>query len=171
MTERLQPSRNGWFGSLYEGVLDGSVSFNSSYWSLVNNGYRIYGNNRVSYLLTPSPDSTTGYDRMLLTGGGQHEGFNGDLNKKSLTGGNIDEVGFYKNADLVEFNGIYDSGGFEKAENHIVTIPLYGMSVSEFLEKLQPKGILLAQRIFLKIYLAIKTGLVDITAFYLCAPA
>ena len=76
---------------------------------------------------------------MLLLSG-QYDDFTGDHSKNGLTGGEIEEVGFYKNADLIEIDGVYDSGYFEKEENHIVTIPLYGMSLSEFLGKLQTKG-------------------------------
>ena len=139
MAERSAPRWTAHFGSLYEGVLDGSVSFNSSYWSLINSGYRLYGAKNVSYLLTPSSDSTTGYDGMLLLSG-QYDDFTGDQSKNGLTGGEIEEVGFYKNADLTEIDGTYDSGYFEREENHIVTIPLYGMSLSEFFRKLQTKG-------------------------------
>ena len=99
MAERSAPRWTARFGSLYEGVLDGSVSFNSSYWSLINSGYRLYGAKNVSYLLTPSSDSTTGYDGMLLLSG-QYDDFTGDHSKNGLTGGEIEEVGFYKNADL-----------------------------------------------------------------------
>ena len=139
MKDRSEPRWTARYGSLYEGLLDGSVSFNSSYWSLANSGYRLYGAKNVSYLLTPSSDSTTGYDGMLLLSG-QYDGFTGDHSKNGLTGGAIEEVSFYKNADLIEIDGVYDSGYFEKEENHIVTIPLYGMSLSEFLGKLQTKG-------------------------------
>ena len=139
MAERSEPRWTTRFGPVYEGVLGGSVSFNSSYWSLINSGYRLYGAKNVSYLLTPSSDSTTGYDGMLLLSG-QYDDFTGDHSKNGLTGGEIEEVGFYKNADLIEIDGVYDSGYFEKEENHIVTIPLYGMSLSEFLGKLQTKG-------------------------------
>ena len=139
MTERTTPRWTAGFGSLYEGVLNGSVSFNSSYRSLIDSGYSLYGSKRSSYLLTPSSNSTTGYDGILLLSG-QYDEFTGDHSKNGLTGGEIEEVSFYKNVDLTEIDGNYYSGYFRKEENHIVTIPLYGMSLSEFYGKLQSTG-------------------------------
>ena len=123
MAERSAPRWTARFGSLY-GVLDGTVPFNSSYWSLINSGYRLYGNECFLFM-TPSSDSTTGYDGMLLLSG-QYDGFTGDHSKNGLTGGEIEEVGFYKNADLIEIDGVYDSGYFEKKKITLSPFPCMG---------------------------------------------
>ena len=138
MTQRSQSKQWGYFGALYEGVLDGSVSFNSSYYSLLSSGYRLYGASNVSYLLTPA--SGGGYDGILLVRG-KYNDFTGDHSKNGLTGGQIAWAGFYKDANIVDYgDGTFDSTDFEKATNHIATIPLYGMSVSQFLDKLRTSG-------------------------------
>ena len=138
MTQRSQSKQWGYFGALYESVLDGSLDFNSSYFSLLSSGYRLYGAKNVSYLLTPSADGN--YDAILLVRG-DYEDFTGDHTKNGLTGGQISWAGFYKNAKIVDYgDGTFDSTDFEKSANHIATIPLYGMSVGQFLGKLRSHG-------------------------------
>ena len=127
------------FGSLYVKTLDGSVTFNTSYSSL-EAGYRLYGAKNVSYLLIPDSDGIGGYDAFVLTSG-DYQSFYGDHSKNGLGGGEIDEVSLYKNAGVIDYgDDIYDITNFEKLENKIASIPVYGMKVSEFLGKLQSNG-------------------------------
>ena len=112
------------FGALYEKLLGGEVSFNASY---SNIGARLYGAGNVAYIIGKNGDS------FLLTSG-SYDDFTGDHSLKGLKGGNIAEIGLYKNGAWKDFgDGIYDiEYDFEKAENHIITVPGYGMSVSQF---------------------------------------
>jgi len=127
------------FGTLYAGTLDNSVSFNTSY-SGLEAGYRLYGARNVSYLLIPDSNDIGGYDGYVFTSG-DYQDFYGDYSKNGLKGGEIEEVSLYKNAGVVDYgDNTYDITNFEKSENKIATIPLYGMKISEFIGKLQSNG-------------------------------
>jgi len=126
------------YGVLYEEILQGTLTFNSSYSNLISKGYRLFGAGNVSYILIPSDGG--GFDGIILTSG-NYQDFYGDHTKNGLKGGAIHEAGFYKNAKVVDYgDGTYDIQDFEYSRNLIASIPLGGMTVDQFLAALATRG-------------------------------
>ncbi|MBM5802041.1 MAG: hypothetical protein FJ077_14715, partial [Cyanobacteria bacterium K_DeepCast_35m_m2_023] len=121
----MTSTRNGWggsaeFGARYLGAFDASYSNISHLMYVARNVAFIVGKNGDSYLLT----------------GDNFEGSGG-----RLTGGEIGRVGLYKNGALVYENNVaIDVIDFEKAENHVVSIPVNGLTVKDFLRRIMQNG-------------------------------
>ena len=114
------------YGALYEKILNGTASFDAS---IRNVDAKLFGAKNVSYIIGKNGDS------YLLTAG-SYSGFTGTSAKNGLgLDGVIGWVGLYKNGAWQDFgDGIYDiKDDFEKPENHIATIPVYGLTVRDFL--------------------------------------
>jgi hypothetical protein len=117
--------RNGW---------GGTVEFGARYLEAFNSGFAnishlMYGARNVAYIVGKTGDS------YLLTG----DNFEGSSGR--LTGGEIGRVGLYKNGALVYDNGVViDVVDFEKAENHVVSIPVNGLTVKDFLTRISQNG-------------------------------
>lgn len=105
-------SRGARLGALYDQLLLGEISFNGSY---SNIDARIYGNCNVSCSIGKNGDSF-----LLLSG--EYNPFTGDSSRFGLLGGEIAEIGFYKNGSFKDYgDGVYDvdfDNYFEQEQNH-----------------------------------------------------